>query len=733
MRPLVLAFIALSIVRQLPAATAQWKSGDGRWAERAKWSGAQPAVTIPVEVNGKAHVTLAGMDAAVSRLDVGTNAASDARVTMNGGSLCAAEFIRLGEVAGSRGNFVLDGGNLCTTEIAVGGMNQRETTQPACAAALEVRGGQLVTKYLALGWLPDSHATFHVVGSRAEGIAVLQHMDCAILSGNDGGVSELAFDLDAGGVTPINLHHPRNGVRLSRPDSPRRCQLCVNLLEAPPGGEITLVRALSPCQGTFAALPEGSIVRADYAGHTYEWRLTYRGGEKQCDIALIPPQTTGPSVRPHLLDSATITAAWEKLFHHIDAMAPPLENGPLAFPGAEGFGAHAKGGRGGRAIFVTNLNDAGPGSLRAAIDAKGPRTVIFRVGGTIELKTALQIREPFITIAGQTALGDGICLRGAPDTLTLLNTHDVIVRGLRVRTGFSGTGERHEGDCISCYSAENFIIDHCSASWGTDETISCTQSCDRYTVQWCILAEGLEYYGHSMASIAGGDRGTWHHNLFAHCRTRNPRFAGFCRADFRNNVIYNWGDAAAYGDFRSVNYADNFLKPGPSLKSQPPRFFTGESAVPPGAFFADGNVMEGFATITRDNRTGTTLDVLAFATKPHDFPVIKTQPARDAAALVFASAGATCPKRDPVDLRIVTETREGRGHLVRYETEVGGHPAYFSGEAPRDADGDGIPDAWETAHQLNPSDSTDAGTTGPDGFTLLEVYLNHLFPPPHSN
>ena len=235
-------------------------------------------------------------------------------------------------------------------------------------------------------------------------------------------------------------------------------------------------------------------MRAEHAGRTFAWTLTDRGGGGS-DLVLRDPHeviasgeriacTSGKPARVLSVDSAAINETWNAMYRQSDLVAPPPGTGTRAFPGAEGHGAFAKGGRGGRAIFVTNLDDAGPGSLRAAIEAKGPRTVIFRVGGVIALKTPLAIREPFITIAGQTAPGDGICLRGAPDTLTLIDTHDVIVRYLRVRTGFTGTGDAHEGDCITRYSAEDFILDHCSTSWGTDETISCTQTCDRYTVQW---------------------------------------------------------------------------------------------------------------------------------------------------------------------------------------------------------------------------------------------------------
>lgn len=689
-------------------------------------------------MNGVLQLKVASGDVAAARLDIGTTEKSAALFTMSGGTLCATEFVRLGEVAGSHGRFELTGGVLCTTEFAIGGMNQREKIEPPCEAELEISGGSLITKYLALGWMSGSTARLRIIGSQARGIAVLNSMDCAIANGAKGSRNELEFVLDSGGVTPIDLRSRQATLTLARKNANSTCALRIRLNDVPPGGDVTLVHLQKPCAGTFIDLPEGSAVRAEHAGQSYEWRMTYRGGASHCDLALTSPQIVtsqasapfaSPNVsRARVLEPSAIAESWNRLFAHIDSVAPPLRDGPLAFPGAEGFGAHARGGRGGRVIFVTTLADSGPGTLREAIDAKGPRTVIFRVGGTIELKTALQIREPFITIAGQTAPGDGICLHGAADTLTLVNTHDVIVRHLRVRTGFSGTGDAHEGDCISCYASQDFILDHCSASWGTDETISCTETCDRYTVQWCFMSEALNFYGHSMGSILGGDRSTWHHNLYAHCRTRNPRFAGLCRADFRNNVIYDWGDAAGYGDFRAVNYVGNYLVPGPSTKQKPPRFILGDSYVLPGALHAAGNVIAGFDAVTADNSSGTGFDREVFAAAPHRCPTIHNQPASEAFESVLSQAGVTWPRRDVVDTRIVREVRERTGEIIKYEREVGGVPPYVSGPVPLDSDADGIPDDWERMHGLDPQLATDANTVTANGYTNLEVYLNGLAP-----
>jgi hypothetical protein len=721
------------------ATSAKWQAGDGNWEDATKWGGTLPAVKSFAIVDGQSRVGFKSAHAALTRLELGTNPQADVVLTMDGGSLVALEFIRLGERAGSHGKFVLHGGRVCTPEIAIAGLNEGTRADSGCRAEMEIHGGSVLTRYLMLGWRTGSTAQLRIVGSRADRIIALNTIDCSIPTGPVGSTCELKFDIDAAGVTPLVLWSKQGSVRLARKDRANKCLLRVRLLDAPPAGDIPLLRSFQPCQGTFHELPEGSRIRAEHGGKTYEWRLTYRGGDSKCDIVLGDPHvwttpdtkvayTSSKIARQVKIEPAAIAAAWEELYRQADQVAPPLGSGTRAFPGAEGYGAFARGGRGGKALFVTNLNDSGPGSLRAAIDAKGPRTVIFRVGGVIELKKPLQIREPYITIAGQTAPGDGICLKGAHDTLTLVNTHDVIVRYLRVRTGHTGDKEENEGDCISCYSAENFILDHCSTSWGTDETISCTQTCDRYTVQWCLIAEGLNYHNHSMGSILGGDRSSWHHNLFAHCRTRNPRFAGLCRCDFRNNVIYDWGDTCGYGEFRTLNYVNNLVRPGPSTTQKPPRFLQGGSFVLPATVYLSGNVLDGSPPVNHDNRLGTGFEKDAFASEPHQAPAVETQSARAGYELVLKHVGAIVPKRDPTDMRIVAQVRNGTGKILRHEKELGDWPGYTGGTPPLDSDEDGIPDEWEKAHGLDPNDPRDANRIRADGYTNLEHYLNSLVP-----
>lgn len=386
-------------------------------------------------------------------------------------------------------------------------------------------------------------------------------------------------------------------------------------------------------------------------------------------------------------------------------------------------------------LFVTNLNDSGPGSLRAAIEAKGPRIVIFRVSGIIELKSRLVIRNPYITIAGQTAPGDGICLKG--DQL-VITAHDVVVRYIRVRPGDI---KRKEMDAIWVDRAENVIIDHCSASWGIDETLSVTDS-KNVTVQWCFITESLHRSYHRKGPhgfgslITGGEGGvTFHHNLYAHHASRNPRAGGSegmpgIVLDFRNNVIYNWGYRAGYSGESQVriNYIANYLKPGPSTTESA----RGYGFRPGGSktfIFLTGNFFAGFPDKTRNNKLlidprgggGTIVN------SPFPAPPVRTDPAEVAFKRVLKEGGAVLPKRDAVDKRIVEEVMKGTGRIINSQDEVGGWPEYKSVPPPPDSDMDGIPDDWERRNHLNPLDPSDAnGDFDGDGYTNIEEYINSL-------
>ena len=232
------------------------------------------------------------------------------------------------------------------------------------------------------------------------------------------------------------------------------------------------------------------------------------------------------------------------------------DEGPLAFPGAEGYGKYTRGGRGGAVYAVTTLADAGPGSLRAAVEASGPRTVVFRVSGTIALESPLTIRNPNITIAGQTAPGDGIAIKNHP---LMIGADEVIIRYIRVRLGDQTDADT---DAVSARYVRNIILDHVSASWSVDETMSIYHA-DDVTVQWSLVSESLylthhDKGAHGFGGIWGGNRSTYHHNLLAHHSSRNPRFASGCgTTDFRNNVVFNWGYNSTYGEKNSRSATRN--------------------------------------------------------------------------------------------------------------------------------------------------------------------------------
>ena len=442
---------------------------------------------------------------------------------------------------------------------------------------------------------------------------------------------------------------------------------------------------------------------------------------------------------------------------------PPL----TAFPGAEGFGRYTVGGRGGAVIEVTNLNDAGPGSLRAAVQASGPRTVIFRVSGTITLNTSLTITSPYITIAGQTAPGDGICLRRYP---LVAGTNNVIVRFLRTRLGDESGGE---ADAFDGRGFRNLMIDHCSASWSEDETVS-FYWCDSTTVQWCLISESLYNSNHPKGAhgyggIWGGPQATYHHNLLAHHSSRNPRFgSGVGTTDFRNNVIFNWGFNSAYGgedtsdgapvDYSRINMVANYYKAGPATSSGQIRYRIinpsthRADVLDPGgygAWYVADNYVAGYPAITADNwaggvqpQGGTTLNALIRSVVPFDCPPIDQQSAEDAYQRVLAGAGAMRPVRDTIDRRIVAETMSGTATytgatyplthpavtypcgIIDSQTDVGAWPELASTTPPVDTDHDGMPDAWEDAHGLNPNDPSDRNGIGEGGYTHLEEYLN---------
>ena len=416
-----------------------------------------------------------------------------------------------------------------------------------------------------------------------------------------------------------------------------------------------------------------------------------------------------------------------------------------AFPGAEGFGKYTVGGRGGKVIEVTSLHDAGPGSFRAAVSAKGPRTVVFRVSGTIALESELKIREPYLTIAGQTAPGDGICIKNYQVNF---DTSQVIMRYLRFRPG----DEKGKEQDAFGGAGNQIVVDHCSASWGVDETFSINKAAN-LTVQWCLVSESLYHSihkkgNHGYGGLWGGPGGSWHHNILAHHSSRNPRALGNVDSglmDYRNNVIYNWGFNSAYGgELWPRNWINNYYQSGPATDDKVRgRIFLQKD--PRGKMFAAGNFVAGFPAISADNWNGginfapdgEATEKTLRVDRPFVVAPVTTQSAEVAYGLVLAQAGASLV-REAVDRRVVEEIRTGTATfgasykgggkgIIDSQKDVGGWPELRSLPAPVDTDHDGVPDVWELAHGLNPRDPADGPrATTPGGYTHLERYLNSL-------
>jgi pectate lyase len=411
-----------------------------------------------------------------------------------------------------------------------------------------------------------------------------------------------------------------------------------------------------------------------------------------------------------------------------------------AFPGAEGSGSYTPGGRGGTVYEVTNLEDSGPGSFRDAV-SQGHRTIVFRISGTIDLKSPLRVSQPFVTIAGQTAPGDGICLRNCTFQIS---THDVIVRFIRSRLGDESGREE---DSISILNGcHDVILDHCSATWSVDECLSTSGMDHNITVQWCLIAEALNGSTHSKGahgygSLARADGPvTWHHNLWAHNNSRNPRLGdnygkgNHPAFDVRNNAMYGYGDTCSgltQGIF-TVNYVGNYIRPGPGSKAKFPIHIGAESDI---QFYLRGNVMEGNAALTADNAKF--VDALKINGKvqarivemPFDAPPVTTGSAKDAYRMVLAAVGACEPIRDSVDARIINNVIEGKGRIINSQKDVGGWPDLKSAPAPVDSDHDGMPDSWEITHGFIPKDVSDShADRDKDGYTNLEEYLNDTDP-----
>jgi hypothetical protein len=471
----------------------------------------------------------------------------------------------------------------------------------------------------------------------------------------------------------------------------------------------------------------------------------------------------------------------------------------IAFPGAEGAGRFATGGRGTTSVpttvfEVTNLSDVNsPGSLRYALSQTAThRTVVFRVSGTIHLTSRLTIRSN-TTIAGQTAPGDGICIADYP---VVISGDNVIVRYIRVRMGDRNqlittpancgvpvppftpacmpTTNSGGDDAFGNLGGKNIIIDHCSIGWSSDEALTIYRG-DSVTLQWNIVAEPLNYsyhfegdadfQEHGYVGIWGSKRGSFHHNLIAHAKGRNPRFAGIStyspavvgveNADFRNNVVYNWSSYSSNGgDGGNYNLVNNYYKYGPSTGTgnsvsipvrgmivQPGKT-TGTTPIPYGKFYLSGNYVDGYTNISNNNWLGVSMSggvqadtTLAKTITEHTIAPVTTHTALEAYPLVLQYAGASL-KRDTLDERIANDVQNRTGKIINvqggyphgtpYASTVNAWPTLNSITAPTDTDHDGMPDAWETANGFNPNDASDRSAFAANGYTNLENYLNSI-------
>ncbi len=649
------------------------------WTNAKDWSHGLPSVSTEASIRKVSDVTIAHGNFTVARLDVGTESGDDVRASLDGGHLLIRQdSLIVGERTGSNAEFDLNSGVVeSVMDVFVGGATGSAGRMNH--SLLRIRGGRLTGLSLTIGEGLGSNSTVAIIGSSPLSISALEFV--AMHADSDPGgppaVATLSFTLDAHGVTPIIISSRFGGLRIDH-DSSSRCRLQVMLSSVPPRNDVTLIRSRAPNKGEFSGLPEGSQITASFNGHAYTWTLTYHGGTAGHDVVLHNTSVYPPNapVTYSRAIPAPPTPSWYG--HPVFPLA--IKPGIPAFPGAEGYGAYSKGGRGGRLIVVDNLHDSGPGSLRAALEAKGPRRVQFRVGGDIVLESKVVIRNPYITVDGSLSPAPGVTLRRHG---LQVQTHDVILRQFRIRIGDhdvrtndpnirygSGDGE------YALYFSEgssNSIADHLSLSWSTNKILSTTKFADRITIQWCMLTEALNLNQHGYASIAGGDRVTWHHNLFAHNFGRNPRFQGSVDADFRNNVVYDWGKSSAYGEFDRLNYVGNYLKPGPSTIQKPLLLMNGTEVVGPSSLYLAGNVLEGDAKATNNNWRGTGFyydqSVIA-ASHPFPAPSLSTTSASQAYIDVLNDAGATLPQRDAVDERVVRNVRTGTGHIIRSPEDI---------------------------------------------------------------
>ena len=458
------------------------------------------------------------------------------------------------------------------------------------------------------------------------------------------------------------------------------------------------------------------------------------------------------------------------------AIAGTAQDKLLAFPGAEGGGCYVTGGRGGKVYHVTTLEDdaKNPGSLRYAVDQKGPRTIVFDVAGTIELKSDLVVNNGDLTIAGQTAPGDGICLR---NYCFHIKTDNVIVRYIRSRLGDDSGAET---DAAWARNQKDIIVDHCSFSWSVDETAS-FYGVENFTMQWCYITESLAASthvkgAHGYGGLWGGNKASYHHNLLAHHYSRTPRLVGNdefpekCLIDMRNNVIYNWGPVLGCygGGGGSYNFVNNYYKPGPATNEKPAiagritQAGVDDTFFEHGVFYLSGNrfdytrpylgskAQQNAKASDEDNYEGLHIVESEYATKDDyiaDREFVVRPTTTHTAEIAYEKVlryGGCCLRRDAIDERVANDVRTGgysyvsgnkgsngsTGGLIDAPEDVGGYVEYTATELEMrnklDSDGDGIPDNWEDMYGLDSADPSDALTTHKSGYSWFEYYLSTL-------
>jgi hypothetical protein len=431
-----------------------------------------------------------------------------------------------------------------------------------------------------------------------------------------------------------------------------------------------------------------------------------------------------------------------------DSSGGDKANTVTPFDGADGCGKYTTGGRGGSIYYVTSLEDdiQTSGTLRYALKQPGVKVILFAVSGTIELKNPLKITTGNVTIYGQSAPGDGICIKGRP---VIIEADNVIIQYVRFRMGDAG----YDGDALECVGHKNILIDHCSMSWSTDECASCYGNTN-FTMQWCMIYEGLNTDmkgNHGFGGIWGGSNASFHHNLIANQSNRCPRFdhdyVNILKGpvDFVNNVIYIVNSAnGTYGGEscnttgtqRNINMVNNYYKYSSSAGSAKGRILNpstscsnctkamGCSTIVPGKFYIAGNYVDGYEDKTSDNWSAVSpvSDIMKSLAPFAMSQEVSKQTAQDAYASVLAKAGASYV-RDEVDARVVSQVINNTGTTI---SSVDSWPTYASGTPVKDSDRDGISDDWEEANGLNKTDSRDSWNAAPSGRSYLEEYMQSL-------